>query len=59
MRRQGKIGFGNIEDISGKIQIYVAQNLIGEENYDLFKLCDAVILYKLRILFTLKQVNIL
>jgi len=41
MRRQGKIGFGNIEDISGKIQIYVAQNLIGEENYDLFKLCDA------------------
>lgn len=40
MRRQGKIGFGDLEDISGKIQLYVAQNLIGEENYELFKLCD-------------------
>ncbi len=40
MRRQGKLGFGNLEDISGKIQIYVAQNLIGEENYEVFKLCD-------------------
>jgi lysyl-tRNA synthetase class 2 len=40
MRRQGKIGFGNIEDVSGKIQIYVAQNELGEENYELFKLCD-------------------
>lgn len=41
MRRQGKLGFGNIEDASGRIQIYVAQNLVGEENYELFKLCDA------------------
>lgn len=41
VRRQGKIGFGNLEDISGRIQIYVAQNLVGEENYELFKLCDA------------------
>lgn len=41
MRRQGKIGFGNIEDTSGKIQIYVQQNALGEENYSLFKLCDA------------------
>ncbi len=41
MRRQGKIGFGDLEDISGKIQLYVAQNTIGEENYELFKLCDA------------------
>ena len=40
MRRQGKLGFGNIEDISGKVQIYVAQNLTGEENYEVFKLCD-------------------
>ncbi len=40
MRRQGKIGFGNIEDVSGRLQIYVAQNLVGEENYELFKLCD-------------------
>lgn len=40
MRRQGKVGFGNLEDISGKIQIYVAQNVTGEENYEVFKLCD-------------------
>lgn len=40
MRRQGKIGFGDLEDVSGKIQLYVAQNLIGEDNYALFKLCD-------------------
>jgi len=40
MRRQGKLGFGNIEDISGRIQIYVAQNLTGEENYEVFKLYD-------------------
>lgn len=40
MRRQGKIGFGNIEDSTGRIQIYVAHNLVGEENYELFKLCD-------------------
>ncbi len=40
MRRQGKLGFGNLEDSTGKIQLYVAQNLLGEENYELFKLCD-------------------
>ncbi len=41
MRRQGKIGFGNLEDRSAKIQIYVQRDLVGEENYELFKLCDA------------------
>ncbi len=40
MRRQGKLGFGDLEDAGGRIQIYVAQNLVGEENYELFKLCD-------------------
>ncbi len=40
MRRQGKLGFGNLEDASGSVQVYVAQNLVGEENYELFKLCD-------------------
>lgn len=40
MRRQGKLGFGNIEDDSGKIQIYVQQDVTGEENYEVFKLCD-------------------
>lgn len=40
MRRQGKIGFGNLEDDSARIQLYVSQNELGEENYTLFKLCD-------------------
>ncbi len=40
MRRQGKLGFGNLEDNSAKIQLYVSQNLVGEENYQVFKLCD-------------------
>ncbi|HNX00975.1 MAG TPA: OB-fold nucleic acid binding domain-containing protein, partial [Candidatus Cloacimonadota bacterium] len=40
MRRQGKIGFGNVLDDSGKIQIFVKQDELGEQNYELFKLCD-------------------
>ena len=40
MRRQGKIGFGNVADISGKIQIFVKKDELGEDNYELFKLCD-------------------
>ncbi len=40
MRRQGKIGFGNLADISGKIQIFVKKDELGEDNYELFKLCD-------------------
>ncbi len=41
MRRQGKLGFGNLEDDSGKIQLYVSKAELGEDNYELFKLCDA------------------
>lgn len=40
MRRQGKLGFGNIEDDSGRVQIYVQRDLVGEDNYEVFKLCD-------------------
>lgn len=40
MRRQGKIGFGNVADDSGRIQIFVQQASIGEDNYELFKLFD-------------------
>lgn len=40
MRRQGKLGFGNLSDISGKIQLFVRRDELGEENYELFKLCD-------------------
>lgn len=41
MRRQGKLGFGNLEDASAKVQIYVQRDIVGEENYEVFKLCDA------------------
>ena len=40
MRRQGKIGFGNVMDETGRIQIFVRKDNVGEENYDLFKLFD-------------------
>jgi lysyl-tRNA synthetase class 2 len=60
MRRQGKLGFGNLEDASGKIQLYVAQNLLGEENYELFKLCDPGDLYRPTVAyFILKPVSFL
>lgn len=40
MRRQGKLGFGNLEDDSGKVQIYVQKDLVGDDNYEVFKLFD-------------------
>ena len=40
MRRQGKIGFGNVSDESGRIQIFVKKDLVGEDNYEIFKLLD-------------------
>ena len=40
MRRQGKIGFGNVSDDSGRIQIFVKKDDVGEENYEIFKLLD-------------------
>jgi lysyl-tRNA synthetase class 2 len=36
-RRQGKAGFMHLEDQSGKIQVYVRRDEIGEETYELFK----------------------
>lgn len=35
-RRQGKIGFINIQDKFGNIQCYIAKDMLGEENYDVF-----------------------
>ncbi|KKQ72250.1 MAG: lysyl-tRNA synthetase, lysyl-tRNA synthetase, class II [Candidatus Peregrinibacteria bacterium GW2011_GWC2_39_14] len=35
-RSHGKISFGNLQDVSGQIQICIAQNVIGDENYDFF-----------------------
>ncbi len=40
MRRQGKIGFANIADETGRIQLYVRQDEVGNENYEVFKLLD-------------------
>jgi lysyl-tRNA synthetase class 2 len=39
-RRQGKIGFTNILDISGKIQLFVRADTLSEQNYELYKLLD-------------------
>ena len=35
-RRQGKIGFINIQDRYGLVQCYIAKDMIGENNYDIF-----------------------
>ncbi len=39
-RRQGKIGFINVQDMYSKIQVFVRQDEIGEASYELFKLLD-------------------
>lgn len=40
IRRHGKIGFANIEDMSGKIQLYVRLDEVGSDDYEIYKLCD-------------------
>jgi len=39
-RRQGKIGFCHILDSTGRIQIFIRQDTVGEQNYELYKLLD-------------------
>ena len=39
-RSKGKVGFANIQDLGGQIQIYVRKDAIGEEAYDIFKHAD-------------------
>ncbi len=39
-RRKGKVGFMHIQDKYGQIQIYVRQDMIGEDNYEIFKKAD-------------------
>ena len=39
-RRNGKAAFFHIQDKFSKIQIYIRQDNVGEENYDLFKASD-------------------
>lgn len=39
-RGKGKAGFAHIQDFGGQIQIYVRQDAIGEESYELYKTVD-------------------
>ncbi|UJL48129.1 lysine--tRNA ligase [Virgibacillus sp. NKC19-16] len=39
-RGKGKAGFAHLQDISGQIQIYVRQDSIGEDAYEIFKTAD-------------------
>ena len=39
-RGKGKAGFAHIQDISGQIQIYVRQDAIGPEQYEVFNIVD-------------------
>jgi lysyl-tRNA synthetase class 2 len=39
-RGKGKAGFAHIQDLEGQIQIYVRQDTVGEEQYELFDSAD-------------------
>lgn len=39
-RGSGKVGFADILDRSGKIQVYVRKDVVGDENYHIFKRAD-------------------
>jgi len=39
-REHGKSIFADVKDISGKIQIYVQKNIVGEDNFAVFKKLD-------------------
>lgn len=40
LRKMGKASFFTLQDRSEKIQVYIRQDIVGEENYALFKLAD-------------------
>lgn len=39
-RGKGKVGFADLRDRSGKVQIYVRKDVVGEDNYQIFKKSD-------------------
>lgn len=39
-RGKGKVGFADLYDRTGKIQIYVRKDVVGEDNYKIFKKAD-------------------
>ncbi len=40
IRKMGKASFFSIQDKEGKIQIYIKRDVVGEDNYSLFKMAD-------------------
>ncbi len=40
LRRMGKAGFAHVADASGRIQIYVAKDQLGDSQYEVFQLLD-------------------
>ena len=40
IRKMGKASFFSIQDKEGKVQIYIKRDVVGEANYDLFKMAD-------------------
>lgn len=40
LRKMGKASFFTLQDREGRIQCYIRQDIVGEENYALFKLAD-------------------
>lgn len=40
IRRHGKTAFVNLRDMGGEIQLYFRQDILGEDNYALFKMLD-------------------
>ncbi len=47
-RVMGKASFANIQDLQGKIQVYVARDSVGEEDYKIFKKADVGDIYGVR-----------
>jgi len=47
-RVMGKASFANIQDLQGKIQVYVARDSVGEEDYKVFKKADVGDIYGVR-----------
>ncbi|WP_214729822.1 lysine--tRNA ligase [Exiguobacterium sp. s168] len=39
-RRKGKVGFTNVQDVQGQIQLYVRKDDVGEDAYEIYKTCD-------------------
>lgn len=39
-RGKGKAGFAHLKDRDGRIQIYVRKDMVGDENYEIFKQAD-------------------